>query len=196
MPYDLVSFPLRWPQGVARTLRPMVSRFHTSLQVSLRSAIHEIEMMGGKSIEATTNLPVRRGVIQDHNEHKVPDRGVAIYFDFVGKRECIACDKWASVSDNLRAIGKTVESIRGIERWGVSGRVDAALQGFLALPDQTGHPWWEVIGVDPSTSFAQVRDAYLTKARSVHPDVGGSHEEFVKLEEAMRSYLSMNPSRV
>jgi hypothetical protein len=47
---------------------------------------------------------------------------------------CFACDRWDSVADNVQAIRKTIEALRGIERWGTGDMVQRAFAGFVALP--------------------------------------------------------------
>lgn len=47
---------------------------------------------------------------------------------------CFACEKWQDVYGNIYAIGKTIEALRGIERWGTGDMVEQAFTGFVALP--------------------------------------------------------------
>jgi DNA-directed RNA polymerase subunit RPC12/RpoP len=44
--------------------------------------------------------------------------------------------------------------------------------------------YYDVLGVDRSTSLEDMKRAYRRKALKVHPDMGGSHEEMVTLTEA------------
>jgi hypothetical protein len=44
-----------------------------------------------------------------------------------------ACSS-ASIRDNLQAVAKTIEALRGIDRWGTREMVDAAFQAFAAIP--------------------------------------------------------------
>ena len=57
---------------------------------------------------------------------------------------------------------------------------------FEADPTQgPGVPHWAgVLGIDPPFSVARVRDAYRARSKSVHPDAGGTHVEFVRLRAA------------
>lgn len=49
----------------------------------------------------------------------------------------------------------------------------------------TGIPHWAVVlAVDPPFSAAKVREAYRARSKSVHPDAGGSHADFVRLRAA------------
>ena len=65
---------------------------------------------------------------------------------------CFACDKWRDVYDNIYAIGKTIEALRGIERWGTGDMVEQAFTGFVALPSPKSP--WEILGV-PSRATAR-----------------------------------------
>lgn len=82
----------------------------------------------------------------------------------------------------MRAIGKTVEAMRGIERWGASDMLDRAFTGFeaLAAPEQ----WWQVLGVGQSASRDEISRAYREKARTAHPDQGGSDAAMARLNAA------------
>ncbi len=54
------------------------------------------------------------------------------------------------MGDNIQAIRKTIEAMRGLERWGVSDMLQRTFSGFKALPDQTGigkEAWWIVFWV-------------------------------------------------
>ena len=42
----------------------------------------------------------------------------------------------------------------------------------------------DILGVEPDADFETIRRAYLTRAQTVHPDAGGSREEFVRLHAA------------
>jgi hypothetical protein len=93
---------------------------------------------------------------------RVADTGVAIYFIRKGKQMCIHCDRWDRVEDNIHAIAKTIEAMRGIERWGTGDMVDATFTGVLAIsaPDD----WRTVLG--HPTTLEQAEAAYRKAARS------------------------------
>ena len=48
---------------------------------------------------------------------------------------------------------------------------------------------WEVLGVKPGAAEAETKSAFRKKALMVHPDVGGSTEEFKRLYKAYESCL-------
>lgn len=54
--------------------------------------------------------------------------------------------------------------------------------------------WAEVLGLAPPFSGERLREAYRARSRRLHPDAGGSHREFVRLNaayEAARAYLRL-----
>ena len=53
-----------------------------------------------------------------------------------------------------------------------------------ALPDQVGGNAFEVLGVDPSATSDEVRDAYRERVKDVHPDHGGDPETFERVQKA------------
>jgi hypothetical protein len=57
--------------------------------------------------------------------------------------------------------------------------------GPLARPD-----WADVLDLEWPITRQDVKEAYRRKAKELHPDHGGDHDEFVKLEAAYRMALS------
>jgi len=58
------------------------------------------------------------------------------------------------------------------------------------------HNPFAVLGVSEDSSVSQIRSAWRQKAASIHPDVGGTHDEMVILNEALEEALSLAASRV
>lgn len=89
----------------------------------------------------------------------------------------------------MRAIQRTIEAIRGIERWGASEMMERAFQAFEALPAPKS--CWEVLGLRPGATDEEIQAAYRTKAKGAHPDAGGSQTAMSELnrarDDAMRS---------
>lgn len=108
----------------------------------------------------------------------------------------LPCDTYRFWEDNLRAIAMVLEGLRMIDRHEVSQ--GAQYQGYLALPPKPGEMTLEDAaaflakngGVDGTDGtllkhliFAET--AYKAAAKRMHPDKGGSAEEFAILENAM-----------
>lgn len=116
------------------------------------------------------------------NRREPDDQGVAVYFDRKGRRQVLACDQYTTIGDNIRAIGKTIEALRGIERWGASDMLDRAFTGFEALP--APDPWWTVLDVARDADIDDVHAAYRRKAKTMHPNAGGDRAEWDRLSAA------------
>lgn len=63
-------------------------------------------------------------------------KGGAVYFKLDGEDQCIPCDKWRTIAENMRAIEKTIEALRGLERWRAKEMVNAPFRGFKGSTSQ------------------------------------------------------------
>lgn len=161
------AYPLSWPEGWPRTKYRQSSKFRTTLAGALNNVQNELGRLGAKNIVLSSNVTL--------GNNRPADPGIAAYFVRDGRQLCIPCDAWNKVEDNLQAIAKTIEALRGIERWGAKHMVDAAFSGFAALPPPsqqvTDQRWHAVLGVSPDATAAQVEAAYRDLARRYHPDI-------------------------
>lgn len=104
---------------------------------------------------------------------------------------CDAFDHW---QDNLRAIALSMESLRRVERYGVfkydeiisrlalpsaEGKVSTRESAAAFMATHSGVAMQEILFSDTARSTA-----YRKAATTLHPDRGGSTEEFQKLNEA------------
>jgi len=186
------AYPLHWPEGRPRTKRPTRAKFDTSFAIARDGLIKEIEMLGGKHIVLSTNVRLRRDSLPYATDRAPEDTGVAVYFERKGRLMSFPCDKWDRVKDNLQAVRKTINALRGIERWGSEQMMDQAFTGFVALEYQESDSWWIVLGVSQSSSKAEIKAAYKRKRSESHPDKdGGDKDQFHKVqlayEEAMNN---------
>lgn len=166
------SYPLHWPAGRPRTPRNQISysRFSPGNRAQeVRSVQDELWRLGAKNVIVSTNVRLRRDGLPYAGDRAPGDQGVAVYFDYLGGQKCFACDRWETVEENLRAIFKSIEAIRGLDRWGSKSFVDAAFTGFAALPSpEMLKPWWEVLGIDQHASKDEIRSAYRRKSMELH----------------------------
>lgn len=177
------AFPLQWPVGRPRTRSPMRSRFDQTSGRAISFTQDQIRILGGRRPVISSNIELRRDGLPYANQ-RVQDAGVAVYFTYKGRQMCFACDKWQDVYDNIYAIGKTIEALRGIERWGTGDMVEQAFTGFVALPaPKSPH---EILGVTAGASEEEIDAAYRQKAMAVHPDRGGSAAAMAEINEARR----------
>lgn len=180
------AYPLSWPAHYPRNPRPKFARFHVTFAVARDHLLNELRLMGARNVVISSNVPLRRDGLPYANHGAVEDAGVAVYFERDGKPMCIPCDEWRGAVNNVRAIGKTVEAVRGIERWAAKAMVDAAFEGIAALPETAtaGDAWWWTLGADPDADLAEVRRLYTRLAKEHHPDVGGDREEWERIQAA------------
>lgn len=168
------SFPLQWPVGYKRTTWRQSSSFKQSMDKAQRFLRDEVTRLGGTGLVVSTDLRVRTdgGLYAADMDKLIPDPGVAIYFRYKKKEISMCCDRYRRVWENIYALGKGIEALRGMERWGVSEFIDRAFTGFTALPPAAGgKPWYEVLGFKQQPiSFDEVRQSYLRRARILHPD--------------------------
>jgi hypothetical protein len=176
------AYPLAWPGGWPRTKRRERSRFGGRFANVRDELMREICLLGGRYIVLSTNVPLRRDGLPYANQAEPSDPAVAVYFERRGRQMVFACDKWDRTKDNMRAIQKTIEAIRGIERWGASEMMERAFQAFEALPPPTH--WSTVLGVPKAASREDIERAYRERAKATHPDVGGTAEAMAALTAA------------
>ena len=181
------AYPLSWPLGKPRTKVQTPAAFSTSLAQARDGLLLELERMSARNIVLSTNVELRRDGLPYAGRPQPRDTGVAVYFTWRSEQYAFACDCWVKVEDNLQAIRKTVEAIRGIARWGTGEMVNAAFAGFRALPEQaTSASWWQVLGVSETASVAEIAAAFRAKAKTAHPDVATGSEEQMQLLNAAR----------
>lgn len=189
------SFPLSWPLGRTRTSSwtRKKSPFKTTPGRARDDLMRELKLLGARNVVISSNVGTyRRGgqdiMYADQSAAK-NDPGVAVYFNWNSTTYVIACDKWDSVWDNIQACMKTVNAIRGIERWGSGEMVKSAFSGFKELPSppptpSTTRKWWDVLGLSPNATAESVKYAYRSLLFKHHPDKGGTHEKVVELNNA------------
>ncbi len=190
------AYPLQWPVGRPRTDRWARERaaFETTFERSRDDITREVALLtghslrwGGPEVIISTNTALRRDGLPLAGRKNPDDPGVAVYFTYKKRPMSFACDRWDKIEHNMRAIVKTIEALRGIARWGTGDMLEAAFNGFVALPAPGAvRPWWEVLGLPSTTTHDAIRDAYRRLRSEHHPDKGGSATRFDEVERAYR----------
>jgi hypothetical protein len=143
----------------------------------------ELNRLGATEPILSTNVPVGlKGLPLSSQSSEPRDPGVAVYVTLYGKALVFACDKWDRVADNIAAIAQHIDALRRIDRYGV-GRLEQAFVGYAALPP-SAEDWRIILGVGEYATLDQVDAAFLEKAKSLHPDAGGTHDEMARLTAA------------
>lgn len=187
------AYPLQWPAAWPRTKRPQRARFDTSQGAAQSGIERELYLLGASNVVISTNVELRRDGRPYVKQMRLDeDCGVAVYFTLNGEQQCIPCDKWDRLADNMQAIRKTIEALRGLDRWGAKEMVNAAFRGFKALPESAivtpyqKRAWYEVLEVSQSASPEVIKAAYRQKMLKAHPDHGGSDAEFQEVQDALK----------
>ena len=178
------GYPLTWPVGRPRAEYPTRSNFEVTLGAAIREIQDEVRRLGGSHLVVSSNVRIRLDGLPYAKSAQPLDRGVAVYFEYKRKPMAFACDRWNKVEDNLRAISKTIEALRGIERWGTGQMVEQAFTGFLALP--APEQPWQVLGLETSRpTREQIDEAHGRLARQNHPDrLGGNDQAMARINAA------------
>lgn len=190
--FTIHKTPLDWPRHVPRTDRRERSRFRTTIAGAVQGIIEQCRLMQARDVVISSNgHRTKTGALaSDYINATLADPGVAVYFrraDASGE-SCVACDRWNMLADNLQAVKKTIEALRGIEMWGSSDMVDQAFAGYAALPETAGgEGWWVTLGISPSSDRTEIETAYKILARKHHPDApGGDRDRFERITAAYR----------
>lgn len=151
----------------------------------------ELNLLGARKVILSTNIELRLDGLPYSNRRAPQDSGAAVYFDLRGKATVLACDRWNKVEHNVWAIVKHIEALRGQQRWGV-GSVEQAFAGYAQLEAKTEPSCWDILGIPAFGATADTINAvFRVKAKSAHPDLGGSSEEFQKLNQARDTALQV-----
>lgn len=191
------AYPLHWPDGWKRT--PNYSRDHSKFKSTFAVARDELmteinRLQGGRWYRGadpvlSTNVELRQDGLPYAGRKAPEDTGVAVYFEYKKKPMVFACDKYVYVWENMVAIRKTIEAIRGMERWGASDMMERAFQGFAALPDQSRGNWHHVLNVFLGATREEVESAYRRLRSQYHPDrAGGDAVQFDRVQKAWEQY--------
>jgi hypothetical protein len=192
------AYPLQWPVGYKRTKSRTYSRFNQSADKAQQFLRKELSRLGATSIVVSSNVPIRQdgqmyADAMRRAKQMENDPGVAVYFNYKGQQVVLCCDTYSKVWENVYAIGKTVENLRAIERYGVSDFLARSFTGFAELPESVvtpyKRPWHEVLEVSPMANTIQIKEAYRKMSFKTHPDQGGSSEAFQEVKEAYENAL-------
>lgn len=191
---NINAYPLNWPPGWQRSVKQIKSRFgrgdnKPSIYEATKFLNQELKRFLATDIIISSNLELRNDGLPRSNQKTPDDAGIAVYFTHKKKQRVLACDTYNLPGCNIYAIAKTIESLRAINRHGVSQIIDKAFDGFKALPQNAGQSnlaWYLVLEVKETANIAEVNEAYRKLAKIHHPDAGGSADKFNLLQEALK----------
>lgn len=182
------AYPLCWPPGYHRTPSRINSNFKQSMEKAQQALRRELSLLKASDLIVSTNLRVRSdgGLYTADLSRQIEDPGVAIYFRYKKKDVSMCADQYKTVWENIYALAKGIEALRGMERWGVSDFLDRVFTGFAALPPSVSYrPWYLVLGVSRDADAESVKATYRQLCKANHPDVGGNKD---RMDEILKAY--------
>lgn len=179
-------YPLQWPDTMPRYKSArQPGQFKTSLSGAMKNVSDSLRRFAVDSGKPLGNVVISSNVTLGVSNP--PDPGVSVWFTWDGMSVCIPVDRYSKVEANLQAIHHIIEARRTELRHGTLALVRATFQGFTALPAPASkRPWREVLNLigEKNPTREQVDHHYRTKAKTAHPDVGGSAEAMAELNRA------------
>lgn len=177
------AYPLEWPAALPRANRRVRATFRINMARAVEEALDSMRLFALESGGAASGLVISSNVTI--GVVRPSDPGVALHFRWDGAWRCIAIDKYNRPEDNLRAIYHVLEARRVELRHGGIGVARAAFKGFAALPPGANEDWRDVLEVGPSATIEEAEAAFRARARTAHPDLGGSTDEMARLNSAI-----------
>ena len=197
------AHPLAWPDSWPRTESHRRRRApfgqkdgrgvkqHLTMGGAVKRLFEQLDLLGAEDVTISSNVEIRQDGIPRTGRRTPDDPGVAVYFSLEDRPYCMPCDRWDRVADNIAAVAKHIEAMRGMDRWGV-GSTERAFAGYAALPSPdsaTKLDWWVVLGVSRDAGLGTINTAYRRLAAENHPDRGGSHSGMAELNRARDAAL-------
>lgn len=193
---------ISWPGEPTRYRK--ASPFSSTYPATLELLERELNMLGAR--EAVLQLDLTEAEIRTDGRPRANARpahpGVVLSVETRYGALQYATDVFDHWQDNLRAIALSLEALRRVDRYGVARRGEQ-YTGWRALPAGDG-----TTTTDPRTAAefiitaagydvdewnvkavldgSQLQPAYRLAARRLHPDQGGSPEDFALLQAAKR----------
>jgi hypothetical protein len=181
---SVTAYPLFWPPHVPRTRTPQRSSFGSAnWDRAIGELDAELRRLGARYRTLSTNQRLRLDGNPYAQQGRIDDAGVAVYFTLDGEQVCFPCDRWLTITENLRAITKHIEAMRGQQRWGV-GTAKQAFAGYKALVASVQENWWDVLECRRDADVETINSQYRARARAAHPDSGGSDAAMARLNAA------------
>lgn len=191
-------YPLAWPEGLPRNERHSSSSFRTGLNGALKNVKESLRLFGSDTGKPVSEVVLSSNVGGLDVDAPIQDPGVAAWFMWDGAQRCIAIDRYKKPEENLQAIHHIIEARRTEMRHGGLNIVRQTFKSFTALPGPSRPPryWEHVLGFKPGQPYTKddVERAYREKAKTAHPDRGGTAAAFQELTQARVDALASFPA--
>lgn len=186
-----LHYPLEWPPGWKRTCPLSVAASAFSRDRSFAGARDflalELRRLDYKALDTatlSTNCLLNAHGSLRLGQGQPRDRGAVVYFKLHGKDMALASDSWDRVECNVYALGKHIECLRALKRYGV-GTDQQAFMGYQRLAGASEATWWAgVLQVSSQASREEIEAAYRALAMQHHPDRCGSSDQMARINQA------------
>lgn len=192
----------QWPREETKTRRN--GQFRVTRMQLYDHLDSELEKIGARNLVIQAAFDERDLRIDGtpRAQSKGPSHpGVVVSFASDKGPLMFACDTYTDWEDNLRGIALTLENLRAVERYGATKHGEQ-YRGYTAIPasheskgfksaEEAARFIMVAAGNDAeSGAFFAATDAqrktfFKQAAANMHPDSGGSHDQFILLQKAM-----------
>lgn len=200
----ITAHPLTWPHGWKRTAahNRFRARFgkkrsnscgmaNITVAQAAGEVYEQLRLMGFSDWQSilSTNLELKLDGNPRSGQSEPYDTGASVWWrkDADQQYKVLAIDQYDRVADNIYAIAKTLEAMRGIGRWGSGEILERTYTGFTALPSPdtaSGLDPYQVINALRIMSKDELRLAYRKALSAAHPDKGGDAVKFQAVQKA------------
>lgn len=189
---NVPPYPLAWPNGQQRSggKGGKSNSWGGSFPANMAALERELDRNGINDWMLSANLRPHSTVTAN-----LDDPAAALWFmarqGEVWTLAVLACDRYAKLAKNVKAIELTLQRMRLISEYGVYS-IEQIMTGavYTALPPPSKPAAWSrVLGVKTDATPREIENAYRAKAKAAHPDGGGSEDEFMRLRIARDAAL-------
>lgn len=199
----------KWPGQPTPPGRRKRAPFRATWSRTASQLARELRHLGARNIVIQLALTEREIRIDGWPRADARPQHSGVILSFESKHGPLnyPCDTFNDWQSNLRAIALALESLRRVDRYGVT-RHGEQYRGWKKLPGP--EPVQTTMSVEEAARFVErlavgdddaqaarnsercIRDAgyyrtlYREAAKIAHPDAGGSQQQFVRLQEAKR----------
>ena len=179
---------LNWPDEIDRTPeseREECTKFSTGLRTTRSELKDQMRLLEADEwrVEETSG--------------GYDDPGVVVRWIKDGQEYAAACDAYTTKTGNLREAYKWIKETRMREQRPVGTARDNFAAAELPSGDETdaialgGESAASVLGISPAATNAEAKEAHRQLIKEVHPDNGGSEQEFKRVKEAYSRFVDV-----
>ena len=185
-------YPLQWPEGRDRI--PANKRLRSPFRTSFQRAVENVQR-SLRGFQRDAGVKIEHVVLSsnvDLMNDNPADPGAVVWFMMDGQWVAFAVDRFRDVASNVQAIHHIIEARRTELRYGGLEIVRQTFRSFIALPSPAGEKkrtWREILGVGQFPTANEIERLYREKAKTAHPDAGGSDAAMAELNWARKEAM-------